>query len=77
MADPTTDSSPADPHVPAPELAELQLVGPALAGVFRRIAAGVYDLLPLIALWMIGTALLMPLTRGGIAPTEARQATLS
>ena len=38
------------------------------AGVVRRIAAGVYDLLPLAALWMIGTALLMPFTRGGIAP---------
>ena len=37
------------------------------AGVLRRLAAGFYDLLPLAALWMIGTALLMPLTRGGIA----------
>jgi len=38
------------------------------AGVARRLAAGIYDLLPLVALWMIGTALLMPLTRAGIEP---------
>ena len=35
---------------------------------WRRIAAGLYDLLPLAAILMIATALLLPLTRAGIAP---------
>src|SRR5690242_345859 len=51
-----------------PSMPEHPVGEPATAGVVRRLAAGVYDLLPLIALWMIGTALLMPLTHGGIAP---------
>ena len=39
------------------------------AGLLRRLAAGAYDLLPLIALWMGGTAILLPFTAGrGIPP---------
>lgn len=35
----------------------------------RRLAAAAYDLLPLLALWMAGTAVLLPFTGGqGIAP---------
>lgn len=48
------------------------------AGVARRLAAAAYDLLPLAALWMAGTALIMPFAGGGeIAPrTFAYQAWL-
>lgn len=43
----------------------------ATAGLARRLAAAIYDLLPLLALWMVGTALLMPFTRAGIEPHTA------
>ncbi|HVF34146.1 MAG TPA: RDD family protein [Candidatus Saccharimonadia bacterium] len=36
------------------------------APLWRRLAAGLYDLLPLAAVVMVGTALLFPFTRGGI-----------
>jgi uncharacterized RDD family membrane protein YckC len=38
------------------------------ASPWRRIAAGLYDLLPLAAILMIATALLFPFTRDGIPP---------
>lgn len=39
------------------------------AGLGRRLMAAAYDLLPLLALWMAGTAILLPFTGGkGIAP---------
>jgi uncharacterized RDD family membrane protein YckC len=37
---------------------------PTHAGVLKRVAAGLYDLLPVVALCMIATALLLPLTGG-------------
>jgi uncharacterized RDD family membrane protein YckC len=42
---------------------------PHHASLLRRVAAGAYDLLPLVALWMIATALVLPLTGGaGVTP---------
>jgi len=38
------------------------------APLWRRLAAGAYDLLPLAAILMIATALVFPITRAGIAP---------
>lgn len=38
------------------------------AGLLRRLAAMVYDLLLLIALWMLGTAALLPFTGGEAVP---------
>jgi uncharacterized RDD family membrane protein YckC len=41
----------------------------APAGLPRRLAAGVYDLFPLAALWMLGAALWLALSGGGpVAP---------
>jgi uncharacterized RDD family membrane protein YckC len=41
---------------------------PAYASPWRRLAAGLYDLLPLAAILMIATALVFPFTQSGIAP---------
>lgn len=43
------------------------MAGPgAPAGLTRRLLAGVYDLLPLVALWMIATAVAFAVAGGGI-----------
>lgn len=44
---------------------------PEFAPLWRRLAAGLYDLFPLAAVAMLGTAVLFPLTRGGIEPGTA------
>ena len=41
---------------------------PDYAPLWRRLAAGFYDLFPLAGLVMVGTALLFPLTQRGIEP---------
>ena len=59
-----SESSTGSPAMNEPEAS----APPAPASPWRRIAAGAYDLLPLAAILMIATALLLPFTRGGIAP---------
>ena len=47
-------------------------MGAPAAGYFRRLAALVYDCLPLLAILFVGTAAVLPLT-GGEGITPARQ----
>src|SRR5690348_1842598 len=41
---------------------------PKPVSLWRRLAAACYDSLIVLALWFIGTALVMPLSRGAITP---------
>ncbi|HVC29346.1 MAG TPA: RDD family protein [Gammaproteobacteria bacterium] len=48
-------------HIPEPASHPAPLTSP---GLFRRLASGLYDAIILLAIWILGTFLIMPFTHG-------------